>query len=100
MGSGVEGILGWKHSMNQGRVIGMQVTGCKAVCISTLGAEDVSTCIDLCVEEDWRVVEHWKESVDVDGSQEGQFDVELYSEPYSIDSSKPLKISELNSCLI
>lgn len=44
------------------------MTGCKAVCISTLGAEDVSTCIDLCVEEDWRVVEHWKESVDVDGS--------------------------------
>ena len=30
----------------------------------------------------------------------GQLDLGFHSEPYSIDSSKPLKTSELNSCFI
>lgn len=52
------------------------------------------------VEEGRSIVEYWKESMDCFWKLGGQLNPEFHSEPYSIDSSKLPKASELNSCFI
>lgn len=74
--------------------------GDRAVCISSLEAEYISTYIYMYVEEGRSIVEYWKESMDCFWKLGGQLNPEFHSEPYSIDSSKLPKASELNSCFI
>lgn len=54
---------------------------------ASASSEQTMECTHICAGEDESRVKYWKEAVDAYGRQEGQVDLEFYSELYAIVST-------------